>query len=240
MNEFFLKLVFIMFLGFGILSLTVISLDKLSFKSLSISGDLNNQQYRRAKEILIEFSERGSNPKDIIPVLSDLPWIREVKLRKHWSLGSVLEISPKDVIAYWNDDSFIANDGAVLKGNLFRAGSLPYFYGPEGSEKTLIDFYLQVSGVLKKYGHQIDELKLSELGAWSIKTHTGISLFLGKDELKNRLERFVALEEYRRMGGNQRTVLSVDTRYPGGLAVRFADGDLGRASKNLAHTEIDL
>ena len=95
MNEFFLKLFFIMFLGFGILSLTVISLDKLSFKSLSISGDLNNQQYRRAKEILIEFSERGSNPKDIIPVLSDLPWIREVKLRKHWSLGSVLEISPK-------------------------------------------------------------------------------------------------------------------------------------------------
>ena len=63
MNEFFLKLFFIMFLGFGILSLTVISLDKSSFKSLSISGDLNNQQYRRAKEILIEFSERGSNSK---------------------------------------------------------------------------------------------------------------------------------------------------------------------------------
>ena len=78
-----------------------------------------------------------------------------MKLRKHWSLGSVLEISPKDVIAYWNDDSF-ANDGAVLK--IFPCGSLPYFYGPEGSEKTLIDFYLQVSGVLKKYGHQIDEL----------------------------------------------------------------------------------
>ena len=155
-------------------------------------------------------------------------------------MGSVLEISPKDVIAYWNDDSFIANDGAVLKGNLFRAGSLPYFYGPEGSEKNLIDFYLQVSGVLKKYGHQINELKLSELGAWSIKTQTGISLFLGKHELKNRLERFVGLEEYRRMTGNQRTVLSVDARYPGGLAVRFADGDLGRTSRNLAHREIDL
>ena len=49
-------------------------------------------------------------------------------------------------------------------------------------------------------GTRSDELKLSELGAWSIKTQTGISLFLGKDELKNRLERFVALEEYRRHG----------------------------------------
>ena len=240
MNEFFLKSVFITLLGFGILSLTVISLDRSSFKSLSISGDLNNQQYRRAKEILIEFSERGFTSRDIISVLSDLPWVREVNLRKHWSLGSVLEISPKNVIAYWNDDSFIANDGAVLKGNLFHAGSLPYFYGPEGSEKNLIDFYLQVSGVLKKYGHQISELKLSELGAWSIKTQTGISLFLGKHELKNRLERFVGLEEYRRTSGSQRTVLSVDARYPGGLAVRFADEDLGRTSRNLAHREIDL
>ena len=68
MNEFFFKFVFITFLGFGILSLTVISLDRSSFKSLSISGDLNNQQYRRAKEILIEFSERGFNPRDIISV----------------------------------------------------------------------------------------------------------------------------------------------------------------------------
>ena len=240
MNEFFLKIVFLTFLGFGTISLTVIFLDKSSFKSLSIAGDLNNQQYLRAKEVLVEISERGSNPKDIISVLSDLPWIQEVNLRKYWSLGSVLEISPKNVIAYWNEDSFIANDGAVLKGNLFRAGSLPYFYGPKGSEKNLNDFYLQVSGVLKKYGHQISELKLSELGAWSIKTQTGLSLFLGKDELKNRLERFVALEEYHRMKGNRRPVLSVDTRYPSGLAVRFADEDFGEISRNLAHREIDL
>ena len=240
MSEFFLKVVFLTFLGFGIISLTLIFLDKSSFKSLSIAGDLNNQQYLRAKEILIEITERGSNPTDIISVLSDLSWVQEVNLRKHWSLGSVLEISPKNVIAYWNDDSFIAHDGAVLEGDLFRAGSLPYFYGPQGSEKNLIDFYLQVSGVLKKYGHQIIELKLSELGAWSIKTRTGLSLFLGSEELKNRLERFVALEEYRLLKGDSRPVLSIDARYPKGLAVRFADGNFGETSRNLAHREIDL
>ena len=68
MNEFVFKFVFITLFGFGILSLAVISLDRSSFKSLSISGDLNNQQYRRAKEILIEFSERGFNSRDIISV----------------------------------------------------------------------------------------------------------------------------------------------------------------------------
>ena len=92
----------------------------------------------------MENSGRGSSPRHIISILSELPWVQEVNLRKHWSLGSILEISPKNVIAYWNDDSFIANDGVVLKGNLFRAGSLPYFYGPKGSEKNLIDLLFNV------------------------------------------------------------------------------------------------
>ena len=69
---------------------------------------------------------------------------------------------------------------------------------------------------------------------------TGLRLFLGKDELKNRLERFVALEEYRRLVGDERPVLTADARYPGGLAVRFGDGKFGQISKNLAHGEIDL
>ena len=236
----FLRVGLMVSLSLGFLSLAIVALDKSSFGSLSISGDLNNEQFLRAKEILMENSGRGSSPRHIISILSELPWVQEVNLRKHWSLGSILEISPKDVIAYWNDDSFIANDGVVLKGNLFRAGSLPYFYGPNGSEKNLIDFYLQVSGVLKRYGHQINELKLSELGAWSIEMQTGLRLFLGKDELKTRLERFVALEEYRRMKGDERQVLSADARYPGGLAVRFAEEKFGKTLRNLAHREIDL
>ena len=236
----FLRMGLMTSLSLGLISLAVVFLDKSSFGSLSISGDLNNEQLFRAKEILMKNSGRGSSPRHIISALSELPWVREVNLRKHWSLGSVLEISPKNVIAYWNDDSFIANDGVVLKGNLFRAGSLPYFYGPEGREKNLIDFYLQVSGVLKRYGHHINELKLSELGAWSIEMQTGLRLFLGKDELKNRLERFIALEEYRRMTGDERPVLSADARYPGGLAVRFGDENFGQISRNLAHREIDL
>ncbi len=240
MSGIFLRLGLMASLSLGFISLAVVALDKSSFGSLSISGDLNSEQLLRAKEILAENSGRGSNPRNIISALSKLPWIREVNLRKHWSLGSVLEVSPKNVIAYWNDDSFIANDGVVLQGDLFRAGSLPYFYGPKGSEKNLIDFYLQVSGVLRRYGHQINELKLSGLGSWSIETQTGLHLFLGRNELKNRLERFVALEEHRRINGDERTVLSVDARYPGGLAVRFADEKFGRISRNLAHKEIDL
>ena len=240
MTGIFSRASIIALLASGFISLVVVFLDKSSFGSLSISGDLNNEQFFRAKQILQDFNERGSNPRDIISALSELPWIQEVNLRKHWSLGSVLEISPKNVIAYWNDDSFIANDGVVLTGNLFRAGSLPYFYGPKGSEKNLIDFFLQISGVLKKYGYQINELKLSELGAWSIETQTGLRLFLGSDELKNRLERFVALEEYRRMNGDERSILSVDARYPGGLAVRFADEKFEKIARKLAHREIDL
>ena len=240
MNGIFLRVGLMAFFSLGLMSLAVFTLDKSSFGSLTISGDLNDEQLLRAKEILMEFRGTGANSKEIIFALSKLPWVREVNLRKHWSLGSVLEISPKNVIAYWNDDSFIANDGSVLSGNLFRAGSLPYFYGPKESEKELIDFYLQVSGVLKKYGHQINELRLTELGAWSIETLSGLRLFLGKDELKNRLERFVALEKYRQMKGDERLVLSVDARYPGGLAVRFDDEKFIQTSRNLAHRETDL
>jgi len=48
------------------------------------------------------------------------------------------------------------------------------------------------------------------------------------------------LEEYRRMTGDERPVLTADARYPGGLAVRFDDEKFGQISRNLAHREIDL
>jgi len=233
----FLKVTMVSSILLASMSFTVFSVDRFSVRSLSIVGDLTENQYADAKEVVLSVSKKGSKPKEILSALSDLPWVGQVSFTKKWSEGGELEIFPRDVIAYWNEDAFISSDGSVLQTSLFQAGKLPYFYGPAGSEKKVIDFYLKVGGVLRKQDYQIKEVKLSNIGAWSVVTTTGVSISLGREKFRARLERFLEVRERLRERGDYQKMTHVDARYPSGVAVQFEDDESQESLSNLVQKE---
>ena len=233
----FLKVTMVSSILLASMSFTVFSVDRFSVSSLSIIGDLTENQYADAKDVVFSVSEIGSKPQEILSALSDLPWVGQVSFTKKWSEGGELEIFPRDVIAYWNEDAFISSDGSVLKTSLFQAGKLPYFYGPAGSEKKVIDFYLKVGGILRKRDYQIKELKLSNIGSWSVVTTNGVSISLGREKLRARLERFLEVRERLWERGDYQKINYVDARYPSGVAVKFEDDQSQESLSNLVQKE---
>ncbi len=159
-----------------------------------------------------------------------LPWVRKVEVRRLWPDGIQVAIEEHVVLARWGSDAqqkrLVNTYGEVFEGELPDAVPLPRFAGPAGSAEELTRHYGAFRRALAPLDIEPRQVLLSPRYAWQLRLSNGLTLELGRDQLKQpvlaRLARFVAFYA-QTLGQLNRRLDYVDLRYPNGFALRVPE-----------------
>lgn len=208
-------------LGVGGLAFATALIDRSNVGRMSIVGDLNDRQLESIKASLIDVDIASREVERVKQALSELDWVHHANVRKNWPNAIEVEVFPENVLAYWNDDGFINSEGSVVSAEVLVGGDLPHLYGTQGSEQNVMEQFQQLSQMLNSYGQGIKVLTVSDRGAWSLETKSGVEVLLGKEDLKARLRRFLSVSVTLAERGEAMFVKRMDARYVNGVAVHF-------------------
>src|SRR3989338_1011747 len=157
-----------------------------------------------------------------------LPWVRSVSIRREFPHRLAVQLEEHQAMARWHNSSRVNQQGET-----FVAGSgqaLPGFIGQEGTSAEIAQHYARFNQQLVALGLTVEQVALSPRHAWQLRLNNGMVLELGREDMQQRLARFVAVqrtEDRRQMTEDRNTVKYVDLRYRNGFAVRRATNDKG-------------
>lgn len=150
-----------------------------------------------------------------------LPWVRDAKVNREWPHGLNVTLEEHQALAYWGSHALVNTYGEVFRVTVER--DLPVFTGPkEASAQEVAQQYRRFSKILAPLQQSIAEINLTPRYAWRIQLNTGTVLELGRNEIEERLVRYVAVYNHSIARFNQEGPLAyVDLRYPNGFAIRM-------------------
>jgi cell division protein FtsQ len=145
-----------------------------------------------------------------------LPWVRKVSVRRHfpWSLEVTLEEHVP--MARWNGVALVNTYGEVFDGQSNLA--LPEFNGEPDTSAQVAGMYVALSRQLAGLQRSIAQISLSPRFAWQLQLDSGVVLKLGREQVQERMARFVAVYPYS-LATMTRQINYVDLRYRNGFAV---------------------
>ncbi len=161
--------------------------------------------------------------------LEKLAWVRSVSIWREFPHGLMVRLEEHQALAHWNDNELVN-----VQGELFNAHSdqvLPEFFGQEkrGDSFEIAKYYSVFSQQFAVLGISVSQLALSPRHAWQMHLSNGMVLELGRDDVQQRLARFIAVYPYG-FAAIQKTEIGaqksarvpsyVDLRYRNGFAVK--------------------
>lgn len=159
--------------------------------------------------------------------IAGLPWVDTASVQRAWPRGLQVVVAEQVAAARWG-----ANGILNERGELFASESrhipaeLPRLAGPIGSEQQVAQRYFAIQGRLVEAGMRITALQLDARGAWQIDLDNGVQVRLGRRQVDERFERFVAAA-LRLVAQRAADIDYVDMRYTNGFAVGWKGGSGG-------------
>lgn len=150
----------------------------------------------------------------------NLPWVREVSLRRQWPDRLEVTLEEHVPLARWGDEALVNSQGEVF--NAAYDGELPVFVGPPDSAKEMAIQYEYFRRSLAAIGKVPQQVQVTPRRAWRIRLGDGTTLELGREEIEARLGRFISAYD-RTLRPLRRKVEAVDLRYANGFAVRIPE-----------------
>lgn len=199
----------------------VIHLPVFPLKHVEVKGDLQHVTYQQVSYIVTrEF--KGNfftlNLGQVSQGFQKLPWVRAASLRRQWPDKLEVTLEEHVALARWEPGGLVNTRGEVFQAASNKA--LPTFIGPEGSAAEMVAQYATFKSTLAALNLQPVQLTLNQRRAWQMKLNNGLVVELGRDQVTNRLAKFVRNYDAT-VARMPRQVAYVDLRYPNGFAVRF-------------------
>ncbi|MBC3808220.1 cell division protein FtsQ/DivIB [Undibacterium seohonense] len=163
-----------------------------------------------------------------------VPWVRKASVQRVWPNKLIVSLQEHEVLGTWGEDGrLISMAGDVFTANLAEAeedAQLVGFVGPEGSEKEVIAQYRQFKNWFASINLEPETVEYSSRYAWSVVLNNGLRVELGKVQeqgiLKRRVEQLIKV--YPQLVTRlQDRIVSVDMRYPNGLALQSSGSGFG-------------
>lgn len=165
-------------------------------------------------------------------VFESVPWVRKAVVRRVWPNELRVVLEEHRPAAYWHhedrEDQLVNTYGEVFDANLgdVEDEHLPTLQAPinpsAGESQSMLAMLHRLQPILAPLG-EIDTLKLTERGSWSVEMDNDAVIELGRgnlDEVLTRADRFVrTLPEFKRQ--YSAPLFHADLRYPEGYAVKL-------------------
>ncbi|CUX96329.1 Cell division protein FtsQ [Candidatus Gullanella endobia] len=156
-----------------------------------------------------------------------MPWIKKISVCKRWPDELKIHFLEYVPIARWNDQYLLDSSSQVFSAPSERISNHPILmlYGPEGSEREILNEYRIMNEMLMTTKFQIKSVSMSARHSWQLTLRDGIKLELGRDDRAKRLKRFIRIYPIllqQAINDNKR-ISYIDMRYKSGLAVGWAE-----------------
>lgn len=212
-------------LGYGVVSTprVVETVSNQHVEQVVIEGDINfisEQEVLSAVNGYISESMVMVDLVEIKKTLEDMPWVREVTIRKEWPDTLVLNMIEEKAIARWGERRLLNQDGVIFEpSNIIGLEQLAMLSGPIGTERQVMEQYLLFNQLLFPRGLRIGELMLDNRHAWTVMLGNGVEINVGKSKVMERIKRLVEFVDpvFIEQMAN---VDAIDLRYANGIAVR--------------------
>ncbi|WP_260080493.1 FtsQ-type POTRA domain-containing protein [Candidatus Palibaumannia cicadellinicola] len=152
--------------------------------------------------------------------LKQLPWIKEVSVRKQWPDQLNINLVEYEPVAYWNNLFMLDHDGNIFRV-IFHINSIPMLFGPKNSEKHVLNYYLSINPLLTAAKLKLKKVSFSKSNSWQLTLQDDINLILGRTNSHQRLKCFIKMYPIiiqQALTINKR-ISYVDFRYQSGFAV---------------------
>ena len=207
---------------YGLLFL-VVHLPVFPLRKVDVKGELRHVNREQVKFIVARELKGNFFTLDLNrtrTAFEKLPWVRNVNVRRRWPDRLEVSIEEHVELARWGSTALVNTHG-----ELFKAASnavLPEFGGPEESVKEVTRHYEEFSRLLQPLNLAPTHVTLSDRLALQLKLSNGLVVELGRDKVRERLEKFVRVYE-RTVARLPQSVVYADLRYPNGFAVRYPE-----------------
>ncbi|MDD2914049.1 MAG: cell division protein FtsQ/DivIB [Gallionella sp.] len=151
--------------------------------------------------------------------LEKLPWVRSVSIRREFPQRLAVQLEEHQALARWNNSELVNRQGEVFVADSEQI--LPGFIGQAGDASEVTQRYAEFSQQLATLDLQVTQLALSPRHAWQLRLNNGTVLELGREDMQQRLARFVAVQQ----SAGKFSAKYVDLRYRNGFAVRLTADD---------------
>lgn len=148
--------------------------------------------------------------------LEQLPWVRRVSIRREFPDRLSIRLEEHQVLARWNRDALVNTHGEVF--NAYSEETLPSFIGQDGDSAEIAQRYGEFGEKLAALKLGVTQVALTPRHAWQLHLSNGMVLELGREEMEQRLERFIKVYPYS-LAAQEGSIRYVDLRYRNGFAL---------------------
>lgn len=196
----------------------------LPIKYVRVEGTFQHIAKNKIKQVLKGQMNNGlynANLQNIQKSVAQLPWIKNVKIKRVWPDAINIRINEQMPVARWSTTDLVNKNGVLFRpADIDKFDYLPMVSGHIGNEKKLLDIMDDLTVSLKSEKLKLTEFRVSDRRAWYITLQSGIELKLGRNEPFKKLKRF--LKTLPLIGKEQiEKITVVDLRYPNGYAVTW-------------------
>ncbi|SEO74620.1 cell division protein FtsQ/DivIB [Aquisalimonas asiatica] len=155
--------------------------------------------------------------------LEALPWVDRAAVRRVWPGQLRVEIREQEAVAVWNDEALLGASGDVFAApeDTWPEG-LPALSGPDGRESDVAERYRELQRAVAGIGFGVERLGMDDRESWTAELDSGARIRLGREDVADRLERFVAAYPGL-VREREEEMARADLRYPNGFSVRWRD-----------------
>ncbi len=150
-----------------------------------------------------------------------LPWVRKVSVRRKFPWSLEVSVEEHVALARWNNSELVNTHGEVFAAQ--TSETLPGFIGQPDTSAQVTEMYAALGKPLAARGQSIAQISLSPRFSWQLRLDSGMVLELGREQVEQRLARFVTVYSYS-LAARTNAVSRVDLRYRNGFAANVLSG----------------
>lgn len=162
--------------------------------------------------------------------LEKIAWVDRAQVERSWPGGLKVFITEQVPAAKWGVDGLLNTRGELfLRDARHMPPELPQLDGPEGSEVEVAKLYLETYPRLLAVGMRLARVELDPRGAWELALSNGVVVRLGRQDVAERLERFITVAGPL-VATRAAEITYVDLRYSNGFSVGWNAGAVPRGT----------
>ncbi|GGJ00668.1 cell division protein FtsQ/DivIB [Halopseudomonas pertucinogena] len=194
--------------------------------TINVEGDLQYIDRDSVQQIIAPYMDESLVTIDLEQLRADLlgmPWVAGATVTRIWPDRLVINLDEHLPIARWGDSALLNNAGrAFSPERIDRFQGLPLLNGPERAKRRVMQTYQQFNRLLRPYGHEVARLEMRDRGSWFLTTRSGIEMLLGRDDVVEKMQRFLAIDKLM-LADRRELIARVDLRYSNGMAVAWRE-----------------
>jgi len=200
----------------------------LPIKQVKIEGKFSRLSSGKLHELVRDTVHGNFFHLDVTAVRNALladPWVQDISVQRVWPDTIQVFVKEQAAVAQWRNTGLLNRSGQYFSPprDTFP-DNLPLLEGPEGTQAMMLEKYFVLEKLLQPHALYPAVLRLNERRAWMFELRGGMKVELGRENLEERLARFVKLV-VNGLGTRISEVEKIDMRYPNGYAVLWKEGN---------------